>query len=86
MATRGAVEPGPPSSSTGGSNVEPSSRRAIAREPPPTSWRKTAHANEPSSSMSMSGESAGPVGVGPTAGTESSCGALEGLSPVTRRA
>ena len=86
MATRGAVDPGPASSRTGGSKVEPSIRRASAREPPAMSWRNVAHANEPSSSTSMSGESARPPGDGPMPATESSCGKLEGLRPVTRRA
>ena len=85
MAIRGRTVEGPPSSGTAGSKVEPSSRRATEREPPPKSWRKTAHANEPSSSMSMSAESAGPPAWPPRSGTESSWGKAEGPIPVTRR-
>ena len=50
----------PPSIDSGASNCEPTSRRPTVRETPPTSWRNTTQANEPSSSMSMSGESALP--------------------------
>ena len=86
IAMRGALEPAATSSGTGGSKVEPSIRRAIAREAPPMSWRNTAHTNEPSSSMSMSGESAVPPAAPPMSGTEICCGAADGLRPVTRRA
>jgi hypothetical protein len=86
MAIRGRVVGGPPSSGTGGSKVEPSSRRAIEREPPPMSWRKTAQANEPSSSTSMSIESARPPPWPPRSVSEASCGKADGFRPVTRRA
>src|SRR3954464_10556805 len=80
IAIAGAEEPGPPMTA-GASNCDPTSRRATTCGPAPSSWRNTTQANEPSSSMSMSGEAPAPP-----AGSETCCGASETLSPVIRRA
>ena len=85
-STRGSVLVAPPSIAYGSSNAEPRSRRATVRERPPTSWRKTIQPNEPSSSMSMSGESALPPGSLANASSVRSCGNEEGVSRVRRRA
>ena len=82
MSTFGAFAGRPPSTNSGASNSEPISRRPTVRETPPSSCRNTTQANEPSSSMSMSGESALP----PPAMFSSPAGTTESVSPVTRRA
>ena len=83
---RGLLLVTPPSIANGSSNSEPRSRRATVRERPPASWRNATQANEPSSSMSMSGESALPAGWPSKLSSVRSCGKEDGVRPVSRRA
>ena len=55
MSIAGSATGSPPSTATGGSNSEPTRRRAIAR--PSVVWRTIAQAKLESSSVSMSGSS-----------------------------
>src|SRR3954470_7445030 len=97
MSTRGSPAAagagvGKPSAAAGGPTAEPRSRRAITRPPalPAPSAngsRKTAHAKLESSSMSMSGSSAGPeAGMAPAESRVRSCGESDSRPSNTLRA